>query len=147
MIGGPLLTRPPRSTKWRKGGPSVSLLLNIFFLLLDTSMVAANEKKKGFFLQNDFNVSCSKSQRGIIRKPRQIRKTIAKNAFQNLVLKTRIYRHWDWPKAERETITRPRLPHISWYKISAYMLQSRPIKTWWHASIRQTKTKIAYVSG
>ena len=73
------------------GGTSVSSLLNIFFLLLDTSMVAANEKKKGFFLQNGFNVSCSKSQRGI-SKASQNRRTIAKMHF---VMKTRVYRHWD----------------------------------------------------
>ena len=31
-----------------------SLLLNIFFLLLDTSMVAANKKAKGFFCRIKF---------------------------------------------------------------------------------------------
>ena len=59
-------------------------------------MVAANEKKKGIFsAELGFNVVFPK----LTARNKQNRKTIAKNAFQNLVLKTR---HWNRQKAKRE---------------------------------------------
>ena len=45
-------------------------------------MVAANEKKKGFFLQNDFNVSCSKSQRGISKIVNDRKECISELSFE-----------------------------------------------------------------
>ena len=70
-------------------------------------------KRKVFFLQNDFNVSCSKSQRGISREQKQNRRTIAKMHF---VMKTRIYRHWDWPYNVRPSLQTHMWIHIYLHK-------------------------------